>query len=374
MTGTARAFMVRIRRTVPVAGRLVAGRACPENGTSIAEQVHRLPTEAQIMKKTATPCLLAAALFTAFAAFGNAAWAVDYPGRPITLVVTFPAGGASDIVARTIAEPLGQKLGQAVVVDNRVGVGGSLGSAVVMRSTPDGYMLLLANSSPMSIAPFVMEKQPYDPVKSFTHVFYIGATPLVVIANPKMGPSSIADLVKQAKAKPEGYPFGSGGPASIGHIVGERFKSELNVNMIHVAYKGGAPMSSDLIGGQIPVAFDVMTAYVPLVKGGQLKGLAVTSTRRSDQLPDVPSIVEAGFPDLVAENYFGISGPPGMPKDIMEKLHKTLAEVVALPATKKKLEETGVNLQSMTQPEYAAYVEKQAKDWTPAVKGSGARL
>lgn len=315
--------------------------------------------------------VLAVAIASVFACGTQAA---DFPTKPITLVATFPAGGASDIVARTVAEPLGQKLGQAVVVDNRVGVGGSLGSGAVMRSNPDGYTLLLANSSPMSIAPFVMEKQPYDPVKGFSHIFYIGATPLIVIANPKVGPSSIADLVKQAKAKPEGYPFGSGGPASIGHIVGEMFKSELKVNMVHIAYKGGAPMSTDLIGGQIPVAFDVSTAYVPLVKAGQLKGLALTSTKRSDQLPDVPTIVEAGFPDLVAENYFGISGPPGMPKEVVEKLNKALAEVVQMPATKKKLEETGVTLKAMSAAEYTAYVEKQAKDWTPAVKNSGAKL
>ena len=315
--------------------------------------------------------LLAAA---ALALIGGAACAADFPTKPITLIATFPAGGASDIVARTIAEPLGQKLGQPVVVDNRVGVGGSLGSGAVMRASPDGYTLLLANSSPMSIAPFVMEKQPYDPVKGFTHIFYVGATPLIVIANPKVGPSSIADLVKQARAKPEGYPFGSGGPASIGHIVGEMFKSELKVNMIHIAYKGGSPMSTDLIGGQIPVAFDVSTAYIALVKSGQLRALALTSTKRSEQLPDVPTIVEAGFPNLVAENYFGISGPPGMPKEVVEKIYKALVEVVQLPATKKKLEDTGLEMKLMTQAEYTAYVEKQAKDWTPAVKASGAKL
>jgi tripartite-type tricarboxylate transporter receptor subunit TctC len=305
---------------------------------------------------------------------GGAALAADYPARPITIIVTFPAGGASDIVARTIAEPLGQKLGQAVVVDNRVGVGGSIGGMAVARAAPDGYTLMMANSSPLSIAPLVMEKSPYDPMKNFTHVFYIGATPLIVIANPKTGPGSIADLAKAAKAMPEGYPFGSGGPASVGHILGERFKSELKVNMIHVAYKGGAPMTSDLLGGQIPVAFDVATAYIPLVKSGQLKGLALTTTKRSELLPDVPTIVEAGFPDLVAENYFGISGPAGMPREVVEKLHATLAEVVQLPATRKKLEETGVVLKSMSQADYSAFVARQAADWAPAVKASGAKL
>lgn len=308
------------------------------------------------------------------ALLGTAASAADYPTRPITIIVTFPAGGASDIVARTIAEPLGQKLGQAVVVDNRVGVGGAIGGMVVARAAPDGYTLLLANSSPMSIAPLVMEKTPYDAVKNFTHVFYIGATPLLVIANTGAGLSSIADLAKAAKAKPEGYPFGSGGPASIGHIVGERFKSELKVNMIHVAYKGGAPMTSDLIGGQIPVAFDVATAYIPLVRSGQLKGLAITSARRSELLPDVPSIVEAGFPDLVAENYFGIAGPAGMPREVVDKLHQALAEVMQLPATRKKLEDTGVVIKAMTQVEYSGFVAKQVTDWMPAVRASGAKL
>jgi tripartite-type tricarboxylate transporter receptor subunit TctC len=371
---------MRHRRVRLSGAQAAAGAACTsarrlgyKNGTSLAKVVQCFSNWGYKLKTTVKPLprLLALALS---ALLGSSAFAADYPSKPITLVVTFPAGGASDIVARTIAEPMGQKLGQAVVVDNRVGVGGSLGSTVVKTSVADGYTLLLANSSPMSIAPFVMEKQPYDPAKGFTHIFYIGATPLIVIANPKVGPSSIADLVKQAKAKPEGYPFGSGGPASIGHIVGERFKSELGVNMIHVAYKGGAPMSTDLIGGQIPVAFDVMTAYVPLVKGGQLRGLAVTSTKRSELLPNVPSIVEAGFPDLAGENYFGVSGPPGMPKEVVEKLYKTLSEIVMLSATKKKLEETGVTLKMMTQPEYAAYVEKQAKDWLPAVKASGAKL
>jgi len=325
--------------------------------------------------KTSLPRLARGILAAAFAAaLGGSVLAADFPTHAITLVVTFPAGGASDIVGRTIAEPLGKKLGQPVVVDNRVGAGGSIGGSAVARATPDGYTLLLSNSSPLSIAPFALEKSPYEPVKGFTHLYYLGATPLIVIAYPKAGLNSIADLVKAAKAKPEGYPFGSGGPASIGHIVGEMFKTELKVNMMHVAYKGGAPMSADLIGGQIPVAFDVSTAYIPLVKGGQLKALAITSAKRSELLPDVPTVAEAGFPDLVAENYFGVSGPPGMPKEVVEKLYKALAEVMQMPEVRKKLEDTGLVLKSMTQPEFAGFVEKQAKEWGPFVKNSGVKL
>ena len=184
----------------------------------------------------------------------------------------------------------------------------------------------------------------------------------------------MADFVTQARAKADGLAYGSGGPASIGHIVGEMFRSELKVNMLHIPYKGGAPMSSDLIAGQIPVAFDVSTAYIPLVKSGQLRALAMTSTRRSELLPDVPSIDEVGFPKLVAENYFGISAPAGTPKEIVEKLHRALSEVVQMPAAKKRLEETGLVLRPMSQPEFATFVEKQAVEGAPAVKGSGAKL
>ena len=297
----------------------------------------------------------------------------QYPVKPITLIVTFPAGGASDIVARTVAEPLGKLLGQPVVVDNRPGAGGSIGAGAVARAAPDGYTLVLANSSPMSISPFAMEKSPYDPVKGFTHVFYIGATPVIIVANPKAGFNTMADLVKAIKAKPD-LAFGSGGPASIGHIVGEMMKTELKANMTHIPYKGGSLMVPDLIAGTIPVGFDVMTAYVQLVKGGQLKALALTGSKRNELLPDVPSIAEAGFPNLATENYFGISAAPGTPKEIVDKLHRALTEAVATPATKKKLEETGLVIQSMSQPEFATYVAKQSKEWEPAVRASGAKL
>ena len=297
----------------------------------------------------------------------------QYPQKPITLVATFPAGGASDIVARTVAEPMAKILGQQMVVDNRPGAGGSIGAAAVSRASPDGYTLVLANSSPMSISPFAIEKSPYDPVKGFTHVFYIGATPLIIVANPKAGLNNMADLVKAIKAKPD-LAFGSGGPASIGHIVGEMMKTELKANMTHIPYKGGSLMVPDLIAGIIPIGFDVSTAYVQLVKGGQLKALALTGAKRSDLLPDVPTIVEAGFPNLVSENYFGISAPPGTPADVVEKLHKAFTEAVALPATKKKLEETGVVLAPMSAAQFTSYVAKQAKDWEPAVRASGAKL
>ena len=296
-----------------------------------------------------------------------------YPDKPIKLIVTFAAGGASDIVARTIAEPLGQKLGQAVIVDNRPGAGGSVGGLATVQAAPDGYTLMMANSTPLSIGPFVLDKQPYDPVKQFTHIFYAGSAPVLFMASPKAGINSLADLAKLANT-PNGTPFGSGGPASIGHISGEFFKSLTHGNMQHVAYKGGAPMTTDLLGGQIPVGIDVITAFVPLVKGGQVKGLAVTSAKRSPLLPEVPTTAEAGYPKLRIDNYFGVSGPAGLPKDVSDKLYAALTEVLTMPNVLKKLEELGIVYSKMTQAEYAALVSGQIAEWAPIIKASGAKL
>ena len=311
--------------------------------------------------------LLVAAPVTAMAA---------YPDKPIKLIVTFAPGGASDIVARTIAEPLGQRLGQPIIVDNRPGAGGSVGGLATVQAAPDGYTLMMANSTPLSIGPFVLEKQPYDPVKQFTHVFYAGSAPVLFMASPKAGINSLADLAKQAASK-DGIPFGSGGPASIGHISGEFFKSLVpggQATMQHVAYKGGAPMTTDLLGGQIPVGIDVITAFVPLVKSGQVKALAVSSATRSPLLPDVPTTAEAGYAKLRIDNYFGVSGPAGLPKEVTDKLYAALAEVMTLPTVIKKLEENGIVYGKLTQAEYAALVASQIADWAPIIKATGTKL
>ena len=299
--------------------------------------------------------------------------AAAYPDKPIRLIVTFAPGGASDIVARTISEPLGQKLGQPVIVDNRPGAGGSVGGLATVQAAPDGYTLMMANSTPLSIGPFVLDKQPYDPVKQFSHVFYAGSAPVLFMASPKAGIDSLAGLAKLA-ASPNGTPFGSGGPASIGHISGEFFNAMAKGRMLHVAYKGGAPMTTDLLGGQIPVGIDVITAFVPLVKSGQLKALAVTSAKRSPLLPDVPTTAEAGYPRLRIDNYFGVSGPAGLSKEVTDKLYAALAEVLTMPNVLKKLEENGIVYNQMTQAEYAALVASQIADWAPIIKGTGTKL
>ena len=292
-----------------------------------------------------------------------------YPDKPIRIVVTFAAGGASDIVARVIADPLGKALGTTVIVDNKPGAGGTLGGLDVVRAPADGYTLMLSNSTPLSIGPFTVPKQPYDPVKQFTHVALLGVAPVLIMANPKTGPATLKDLPKAAAAEP-GYSFGSGGPGSIGHIVGEMTKGAMKVQMTHIPYKGGAPMATDLIAGTIPVGIDVITAFVPMMKSGQIKGLAVTSKARSPLAPDVPTVVELGLPMLVAENYFGVSGPAGLPKEVTDKLHAALDKIVADPAIVKRFEELGIVPAKASSTEFADVVAQQANAWAPIIKAA----
>jgi tripartite-type tricarboxylate transporter receptor subunit TctC len=315
--------------------------------------------------------------FLRTAAAGAAAVALPafatWPDRPVKIIVTFPAGGASDIVARVMAEQLGQKLGQAFVVDNRPGAGGSVGGLVVSQAPADGYTLMLSNSTPISIGPFALDKQPYDPVEGFTHIALIGSAPCVVMANPKSGLKTLADL--EAAAKKTGrLDFGSGGPASIGHIYGELMKATLGINMVHVPYRGGAPMTTDLIAGVVPVGIDVLTAFVPYFKTGQIVPLAVTSANRSPLVPDVPSVAESGSRKLVLDNFFGLSGPPKLPAEIVARLNAACNEILGQAEIKKKMLDLAIATSPVSQAAFAGFVKEQVAQLAPTVKAAGVKL
>ncbi|HEX2542231.1 MAG TPA: tripartite tricarboxylate transporter substrate binding protein [Caldimonas sp.] len=305
----------------------------------------------------------AAAGAAAVALPARAAW----PDKPIRLVVTFAAGGASDIVGRVVAEQLAKKLGQPFVVDNRPGAGGSVGGSAVVQSPPDGYTLMVSNSTPVSIGPFALEKQPYDPIADLTHIASIGSAPCVVMANPAAGINTIVDLENAAK-KSGALQFGSGGPASIGHIYGEMLNRALGIKMTHVPYRGGAPMTTDLISGVIPVGIDVITAFVPFFKSGQIRPLAVTSAQRSPLAPDVPTVGESGHGKLVLDNFFGLSGPAKMPADVVARLNAATNEVLAQPEIRKRLLDLGVTATPGTPAEFSAFVRNQVNTLAPVVK------
>ncbi|WP_294365953.1 tripartite tricarboxylate transporter substrate binding protein [Pseudacidovorax sp.] len=297
----------------------------------------------------------------------------QWPERPIKIVVTFAPGGASDILARVVAEQLGRKLGQPVVVDNRPGAGGTIGGQVVATAAPDGYTLMLSNTTPIALGPFTLDKQPYDPVAAFSHVAYLGSAPLVVMASKESGIKSWADL--EARARKEGrLDFGSGGPGSVGHIHGELIKRVTGANMVHVPYRGGAPMTTDLLANIVPVGIDVITAYVQYFKTGQLVPLAVTGTTRSPLMPEVPTMVELGQPKLVLENFFGISGPAKLPADTVTRLHDATNAVLAMPEVQKKMVDLGIVAQPESTARFEGFVREQVAVLGPTVKGAGIKL
>ena len=297
----------------------------------------------------------------------------NWPDKPLKIVVTFAAGGASDIVARVMAEQLGKKLGQSVVVENRPGAGGSVGGLAVTQAAADGYTLMLSNSTPISLGPFALEKQPYDPVDGFTHIALIGSAPCVVMANPQAPLKTLPDL--EALARRTGQlNFGSGGPASIGHIYGELMKKTMRVNLQHVPYRGGAPMTTDLIAGTIPVGIDVVTAFVPYFKSGQIVPLAVTSAARTPLLPEVPSVVEFGYHTLVLDNFFGLTGPAKMPADVVARLNTATNEILAQADVKKRMLDMGISTAPGSAAKFTAYVREQVGTLAPVVKGAGVKL
>lgn len=317
-------------------------------------------------------CRLLAA--TAVASVVPPAAAQVWPSRPLKLVVTFPPGGISDVVARIAAAGLTEKLGQSVIVDNRPGGGTTIGVRSMMSARDDFHTLLVANSAPISIAPFLFDTPPYDAMKDFTHVAHLASMANAFAVSPSMPVTSMKELVDWIKAQGRPVPFGSGGAGSIGHIVGEMFKSRLGLNMEHVAYKGAAPMFQDMMAGELGIAINAFPEVWTLVKDGKLRVLAITSGQRPSIAPDVPLVTEIGYPALVAENFVGISGPAGMPPAAVEKLNKAVIEVLADPKIMARFAELGIVSSKMSPAEFTAFVRKQVDDFKPAVIASGAKL
>jgi tripartite-type tricarboxylate transporter receptor subunit TctC len=287
------------------------------------------------MKKTLLAAILCGVNLLAQAAF---------PDKPITVVVPYPPGGATDILARKLAGPLGQRLGQPVIVENKAGAGTAIGAALVAKSAPDGYTLLISSNTTFTVNAALKNSLPYDPQKDFESIGLIGSSPLVLLAHPKLPASNVKELLELARRDPKGLNYGSFGVGTSAHLAGEMFKVMTGANMVHVAYKGSAPAMTDLIGGQIPLSFDTSVAALPQMANGKVKAIAVTTRQRSPQMPQVPSVAEAGFPDYEMVPWIAYVGRRGMPAEVSARLTRALKDCLADPAVKAELQKVGLDV------------------------------
>jgi tripartite-type tricarboxylate transporter receptor subunit TctC len=294
-----------------------------------------------------------------------------YPSRTITLVVPFPPGGSTSIVARVIADKMSELLGQSIVIDNRGGAGGTVGTKAVAKSEPDGYTLLLGYTGTLAIAPSLYRNAGYDPRKDFAPIGMIGSAPSSLVVHPSFPVKTVAELVAYAKANPGKVNFGSAGIGTVGHITGEYFAREAGIRIVHIPYKGTGPAMSDLLGGHIPMSFSPVATTAANVKAGLLRGLAVTSTHRNKLLPDVPTMIEAGVPNFDAVLAYGLVAPAGTPRPVIDRLSKALRDGLASEDVKKQLEIDGTEIAPSTPEQYADFIDEDEKKWSELVKASG---
>ena len=275
------------------------------------------------------------------AAFATAASAQSWPAaKPITLVVPFPAGGTTDVLARALADKLGTALGQTVIVESKPGAGATLGADFVAKSKPDGYTLLMG-AIHHTIAPAVFKKVPYDLQKDFAPVTTVALVPNVLVVNANNPAKNVADLVAQAKAKPNELNYGSNGNGTAQHLIGTQFENMNGIQITHIPYKGSGPLTTDLIGGQVTMSFDTVTPVLPHIKSGKLKPLAVTTGKRSSALPDVPTLAESGLKGFDIGTWFGVLAPVATPKDIVARLNLEAVKIIQSPDFRKRMDEIG---------------------------------
>jgi tripartite-type tricarboxylate transporter receptor subunit TctC len=297
--------------------------------------------------------------------------AQSYPSRTITLIIPFPPGGSTSIVGRVIADRMSQSLGQGIVVDNRAGAGGTVGTKAAARSEGDGYTLLLGYTGTLAIAPSLYKNAGYDPRKDFAPIGMIGHAPTSLVVHPSFPAKTIAELIAYAKANPGKINFGSAGVGTVSHITGEYFARAAGIRLVHIPYKGTSPALSDLLGGHIPIAFAPIPATHANIQAGLLRALAVTSRARSTLLPDVPTLAEAGLPQFEASLYYGLAAPAGTPRPIVDRLNRELRAALASDEVKKQLALDGTEITPGSAEDYADFIDKDERKWSELVKASG---
>jgi tripartite-type tricarboxylate transporter receptor subunit TctC len=314
------------------------------------------------------------ALGALFACIATVASAQSYPNRAIRLVVPFPAAGTTDILARAAAQKLTEAFGQSVVVDNRPGAAGNIGSDLVAKSAPDGYTLLMGTVGTHAINPSLYSKMPYDHVKDFVPVVLVAGVPNVLVVNPALPVNSVADLIKLAKDKPGQINFASSGSGTSIHLSGELFKTMAGVDITHIPYKGSSPALTDLMGGQVQIMFDNLPSALPQIKAGKLRAIAVTSLKRAPVLPDVPTISESGLPGFEASSWFGVLAPAGTPAPIVARINAEVNKWLQSTDARERLLSQGAEAAGGSPEQFANHIRAESEKWAKVVKASGAKV
>jgi tripartite-type tricarboxylate transporter receptor subunit TctC len=321
------------------------------------------------MKRALAAMLAIAVLLTGV----RQARADDWPSRSIKLIVPFAAGGTADLLGRMFAQALSESLGQQLYVENRGGAGGMTASAQVARMEPDGYTLLVSGVASHVIAPALSRKPEYDPVRQFTHIAYWGGPPIVWVVHPSFGVSNLDQLLARIRGPGEPLSYGSPGVGTQGHLVAAYLARKLDLPLAHVAYKGANPAMFDLIGGHIKLASVTWTTSLAHIQAGAVIPIAVTAKRRLAGFPDVPTFAELGYPDLVATVWFSLSGPPGLPRNIIERLNHEVLRAFDLPEMRVKFEREGIEAEGMDAATFARFLEQENARWAPIIRSSVAR-
>ena len=328
--------------------------------------MHSIDTQGLVSRRRMLQAVGAAAIGMPLPGAAQATW----PTRPVKILISFPPGGSSDFVGRTLAPFLAEQLGQPFVVDNRPGAGGMIAAESLKKDAPDGYNFMISNNAPFSIAPTQFKTISYDPVKDFTHITYLGSTYGGAVASPKLGVKNLTELVAKARANPGKLTFGSSGTGSIGHIFGETFRRVAKVDMLHVPYKGAAPLRQGMLGGEVDAMFESVTGNLAFLRAGTMVALGSASAERLETVPEVPTFREQGF-DLVSENWHGMTAPAGLPAAIAARMHQVLLALMQRKDVLDKLAVYGVFYKPMTGPAFNAYVVAQVDYWRPQIIAAG---
>ncbi len=318
---------------------------------------------------------LAAIALALIVAVGGAdrAAAQAYPNKPVKVVTPSGAGGPTDLLARVIADALSAELGQRFIIDNKPAAGGVVAGETVVRSPADGYTLLYANSSTQSINPALYPSMPYDPAVDLVPVIHVSVTPMMLVVHPSFPAKTLAELLAKDKAEPGKLNFGHAGPGTLPHLVYEMFKLATKLNAVPVAYNGGAASLQALVAGEVPMTFETVPLLLPRVKANLVRPIAVTSRMRHPDLPDVPTMTEAGYPDVFALSWTGVAAPKGTPPEIVTLLNTKLNAIFKQPAFREKMQSLGADLKGGTPQDFAAWIAEERTRWTRVVKESGAK-